>query len=266
VGAVLHVVYITATGGDYLHGRLLHTTLFALLAPVAVVPWNSRVALPWALAAVWALVAAFALRPTITGVEVSPRTSANVLDGRQLMEVLAKPGHRPILATDFDLHDGPRAKRFQEHGRHAYITVIADSPLFDVTDGPTEMLAGAAGINGYLAGPDVVVQEWHGLADVVTSRFPAWKRTLAGHRKGQEPEWFTAMATKPGVTSGLDPAEVAAARRALDCGAIREIREATEEPLTIGRFFSNITGALGRTTLVIPRNAKAAVREFCGSG
>jgi hypothetical protein len=180
--------------------------------------------------------------------------------------VLAKPGHRPILATDFDLHDGPRAKRFQQEGRDAYITVTEPHPLFGVTDGPTEMLAGAAGINGYLAGPDVVVQEWHGLADVVTSRFPAWKRTLAGHRKGQEPPWFVAMATKPGVTAGVDPSKVAAARRALNCGAIREIREATEEPLTIGRFFSNITGALGRTTLEVPRDPKAAVRKFCGSG
>jgi arabinofuranosyltransferase len=263
VGALLHLAYITATGGDYLHGRLLHTTLFALLAPVAVVPWNSRTAVPWALAAVWALVAAFALRPTYEGPKFSPRTSTNVVDGRQLMRAVTKPGHDSILATDFIFRDGLRAKRFQKHDRHAYLSITSKHPLVDVTAGPTQMLAGAAGLNGYLAGPDVVVQEWHGLADVVTSRFPAWKRTLAGHRKGQEPVWFVALATKPGVTSGQDASKVAAARRALHCGAIREIQEATEEPLTIGRFFSNMTGALGRTTLEIPRDPKAAVREFC---
>jgi arabinofuranosyltransferase len=128
------------------------------------------------------------------------------------------------------------------------------------------MLQGAAGVNGYLAGPDVVVQEWHGLADVVTSRFPGLSRTLAGHRKGQVPEWFVALATKPGVTSGLDPEQVAAARHALRCGALAEIQEATEESLTPGRIFANITGAVGRTTLVVPRDPQRAERKFCGTG
>jgi arabinofuranosyltransferase len=265
VGAVAHVLYITATGGDYLHGRLLHTTLFALLAPLAVVPWNARVALPWALAASWAVVAAVALRPPQLGISISPRTSPNVLDGRQLMVANTKPGHDPILATDFQFVDGLRAKRLERQGARAYVSVTAPKPLRNVTKSATAMLEGAAGVNGYLAGPDVFVQEWHGLADVVTSRFPALERTLAGHRKGQVPEWFVAMATKPGVTSGLDPAKVAAARHALRCGALAEIQRATDEPLTLGRMFSNVTGAVGRTTLVVPRDPRQAERKFCGT-
>jgi arabinofuranosyltransferase len=263
IGAVLHLAYITATGGDYLHGRLLHTTLFALLAPVAAVPWNARVAVPWVLVAAWAIVAAVAMRPTYEGPTFSPRSSTNVVDGRELMLSVARPGRDPILATDFIFEDGLRAKRLEEQGRHAYVSTTAEEPLLDATDGSTQLLVGAAGLNGYLAGTDVVVQEWHGLADVVTSRFPAWAHTLAGHRKGQEPPWFVALATKPGVTSGLNPTKVAAARRALECGDLREIREATEEPLTIGRFFSNIAGSLGRTTLEVPRAPKAAVEKFC---
>jgi arabinofuranosyltransferase len=210
-------------------------------------------------------VAAVALRPTYDGPKYSPRSSTNVVDGRQLMRSVTKPGHDSILATDFIFTEGLRAKRLQEEGRHAYVTVTSPKALLDVTDGPTQVLAGAAGLNGYLAGTDVTVQEWHGLADVVTSRFPAWEDTLAGHRKGQEPEWFVALATKPGVTSGLSAGKVDAARRALDCGAIREIQEAIEEPLTVGRFFSNITGSFGRTRLEIPRNPFAAEQEFCGS-
>jgi len=263
VGAVLHLAYITATGGDYLHGRLLHTTLFALLAPIAVIPWRLRTAAPWILAAAWALTAALALRPTLIGTKISPRTSPYVLDGRQLMRNATKPGRQPILATDFAFKGGLLAKRLAAEHKHAYVTITAPKPLLGATRGRTQMLAGGAGVNGYLAGPNVIVQEWHGLADVVTSRFPAWENTLAGHRKGQEPEWFVALATKPRVTSGLDASAVAAARHALRCGAIREIQEATQQPLTIGRFFDNVTGSIGRTSLAIPRGPKAAMRKFC---
>jgi arabinofuranosyltransferase len=203
------------------------------------------------------------MRPTYEGPTFSPRSSTNVVDGRELMLSVARPGRDPILATDFIFEDGLRAKRLEEQGRHAYVSTTAEEPLLDATDGSTQLLVGAAGLNGYLAGTDVVVQEWHGLADVVTSRFPAWEHTLAGHRKGQEPPWFVALATKPGVTSGLNPTKVAAARRALGCGDLREIQEATREPLTIGRFFSNIAGSLGRTTLEVPRAPKAAVEKFC---
>jgi hypothetical protein len=36
--------------------------------------------------------------------------------------------------------------------------------------------------------------------------------------------------------------------------------------MTIGRFWSNLTGAVGRTRLVVPRSPEAAAEKFCGSG
>src|SRR5690606_20893618 len=36
------------------------------------------------------------------------------------------------------------------------------------------------------------------------------------------------------------------------------------EPLTIGRFFRNLTGSIGRTRLVIPDDPLEAERKFCG--
>jgi hypothetical protein len=40
--------------------------------------------------------------------------------------------------------------------------------------------------------------------------------------------------------------------------------EATEDPMTAGRFCSNLTGAVGRTRLVVPRDPVAARLKFCG--
>ena len=51
---------VIAVGGDYLHGRLLLPGVFALCAPVAVVPWMRRygvalLAAPWVFATVLVL-------------------------------------------------------------------------------------------------------------------------------------------------------------------------------------------------------------------
>ena len=54
-GAVVHGLYVTRVGGDFMHARLLLPTLFALVMPVTVVPvrggirWAAvAVVLPWA--------------------------------------------------------------------------------------------------------------------------------------------------------------------------------------------------------------------------
>ncbi len=42
VAGALHALYIVKSGGDYLHARLLMPSVFALLAPLAAVPWHKR--------------------------------------------------------------------------------------------------------------------------------------------------------------------------------------------------------------------------------
>ena len=65
VGGLLHVGYVVVAGGDYAHARLLLPPLFALVAPVALLPVTRRAAVvaPLAVVAVWAVVAAGWLRP-----------------------------------------------------------------------------------------------------------------------------------------------------------------------------------------------------------
>ena len=62
----------------------------------------------------------------------------------------------------------------------------------------------------------------------------------------------------------IDPDDIAAARRALRCGDLAELVDATEQPLDAGRAWSNLTGAIGRTRLVVPRDPHEAERAFCG--
>jgi arabinofuranosyltransferase len=276
VGGILHALFIVESGGDYLHARLLLPSVFAVVAPFAVVPWRQRFLLPLLAVGIWALIAVAFLRPNINEGLV-PYTDYGVAEGRTLMTALAEPGHRPLLATDFVFDDGIRAKRLQERGARALV-VTGARPLLDVTPDRTVLVASASGISGFLAGPDVVVQEVNSLGDPVGSRMPPTPRGTPGHRKRETWPWILALTTRPGVGDDLDldrldrgpfpvpplaPGEVAAARHALQCGALAELRDATRAPLGWERFWSNLTGAIGRTRLDVPRDTFAAEREFC---
>ncbi len=95
--------------------RLLLPSLFAIVAPFAVLPWRPQFRLPLAVIGVWAFVAIAFLRPSLHQ-QIVPLTDYDVVDGRVLMSDLTKPGHRPMLATDFAFDDGLRAKRLEERG------------------------------------------------------------------------------------------------------------------------------------------------------
>lgn len=277
VGGVLHGSFIVESGGDYLHARLLLPSLFAVAAPFAVVPWRPRLRPLVVVVAVWAVVAAAFLRPVV-GRAVIPTTQYGVAEGRTLMSHLTDPGRRPVLATDFEFDDGPRARRLQARGARALVTTEG-RPLLGATHERTVLVSHASGVSGYLAGPDVHVQEVNSLADAVGSRMPPMANSGAGHRKRLSWVWILALTTREGVERGLDlgalegkvtfpsppvdEAEVAAARRALDCGALAALVDAARRPLTAGRFWSNLTGSIGRTRLVVPRDPFVAERRFC---
>ncbi len=266
VGGALHALYITVIGGDYIHARLLLPSLFAILVPVMALPWRRWMLVPLVGMGAWVVVAGGWLR-----IEHRPEaflrsnTTRYLADAPALMRRIAKPGHDPILATDFDLTDGPTARRLQARGARALVTGSATGkpPLLDATPDRTTLISVASGVSGYRAGIDVIVQEAQSLADPYGSRMPAIAPSLAGHRKRESWEWMLAMRARPGVTLGYDGAEIDAGRRALRCGAAAALGRATTEPLTPGRFWSNLTGSIGRTRLVIPRNPFRAERELC---
>ena len=140
----------------------------------------------------------------------------------------------------------------------------AKKPILDATPARTTLVSLASGISGYLAGPEVLVHEYNSLADPVGSHMPPNPGSGPGHRKRKGYPWVIALTTKPGVTAGFDAERIAAARAALRCGTLRDLVASTEDPMDLGTFWSNLTGAVGRTGLVVPRDEFDAERAFCG--
>jgi arabinofuranosyltransferase len=80
-----------------------------------------------------------------------------------------------------------------------------------------------------------------------------------------DPAWIVADLTDPGIPlpAGLDPARVAAARRALRCGPLAELRASVRDPLTPDRFWKNLTGSWRRTAFRYPADPVAAEKALC---
>jgi arabinofuranosyltransferase len=236
---LLHAVYVVRVGGDFMHGRLLLPALFGVLAPVAVLPVTRRMATALAAVAVtaWAAGCAAALRPPPVPADAA---TFLVIDERAHWNDLAGDGNAVTLADHAALFAVPPGER----ARRLAAGVVLESALL--------------GLSSMAAGTDVRVLDRWGLAEVLGSHVERDPALRTGHQKplpgayrwAQFPE-LVAWGEPP-----AGPDEMAAARRVLDCPAVRELHEATTEPLSPGRLLRHLVRAPARSRLRIPRDAR----------
>jgi arabinofuranosyltransferase len=118
---------------------------------------------------------------------------------------------------------------------------------------------GSIGIPAYQLGTDVWVVDIGGLAEPLAARTDIVPGRPAGHRKQVDAAWYTA---RFGVPAADDEAAQDAAR-ALECGPVEGLLDSVSEPLTPGRFLSNMWHSVGYTRLRIPADPSEAAEEFC---
>ena len=257
IAAVVHAAYIVRAGGDYQHGRLLLPALVALLAPVAVVPLRRALLLPAGAIAVWAAVTAAALR--LDGTDVSGNTL--IADGRATIVDFLDVAH-PVTVDDVGTGAVPI-------GATDGVWVDDERLPVDGIREPAVVLRGI-GVTGYALGPDVYVYDRVGLANAVVSRFEVERPGFVGHEKPAPAAWIVAQVVAAG--GDVDPEafgsdvfavplyesppgrfddDVDAARRALACGQLAELRDATTAPFTAGRAFENLWRSFSLTALRI---------------
>jgi arabinofuranosyltransferase len=274
--ATVHVVYVSRVGGDYLHGRFLVPSFFAICAPVAAVAVCRRHLL--ALAVVpWVVVALLVLRPLQYGNWI---VGYVVLPERAGIVTLEDAGWAPE-AGRAQWYSGPGYYRQISMGRFVRDDDVLLSPELAESVGTF----GGIGAVGYYLGPELYIFDAHGLAEVITSHLePQTEPTefrLAGHEKKSPPAWSAAQLTdeasplreisfqiNPGEGFVGRPDEVFAedvewARRALECGPIERLLDSTRETLTAGRFLRNLGNSFANTRLRIPVEPERAVRALC---
>jgi arabinofuranosyltransferase len=127
--------------------------------------------------------------------------------------------------------------------------------------------AEALGLYGYAAGTGVDVIDDHGLADVVAGHLALRRRGRPGHEKVLRDLWTFARYAAPGapLPEGMTAAQVAAARRALSCGALRRLLDSTTGPWTVGDTPSNVVEAVRSFRFRFDQDPVVAARDVCGS-
>jgi len=273
MAALLHAVFVTRVGGDFMHGRFLLPGFFAALLPVAVVVIDGRPRpqaatgyARWALAAltlVWAASCALWLR--------SPHTrmwsEVGIVDERSFYVNASGHPNPTALTAYVDLPPARTALRqvdtSRAYGRHLY-TTTGEYPLHERVDRRVVAVTVPVtnlGIAGLIAGLNVHVVDQTGLADPLASRLRLARRGRPGHEKGLSEDWVRARYAAPGADSSET---VIAARDALTCGMLRELIDAVEQPMSLQRFIRNFRSSLALTRLRIPPSPLEARRMFCG--
>jgi arabinofuranosyltransferase len=277
VGASLHALYVAAVGGDYLHGRLLLPSVFALTSPVAVivVERTSTVLAAAALLA-WALVCGLVWRP-VSGVWVAdPRPWAVALSGSK----------HPVTLEDYEdfpwLDVARTAKRLRRRGEGVlYVPAVGTFPrqykegdlgdperrfrLSRSVDADAAVAFTAIGAVGYAVGPEIFVLDRLGLTAPVGGRLTAGDDLPPGHEKFMTLPWVEARLAEARDRDSDGRRQLAAerARQALECGALARVMRDVTEPLTLDRFVGNLRDSIGNTRLSIPKDAGRAAEKLC---
>lgn len=258
--AAMSATFAIRVGGDFVHGRLLLPALFALLAPVAVVPWR-RSYTAVALLPVWAIACIGLLRSPLGAPRSFPQMPRNATVVRAFGE------------TDLAWFDG--------HGAYLEFAKLGVSPR--AKSDPVVALF-AVGAVGYALGPNVQVLDRLGLGDAVAARLALPRRGLVGHEKLLPLPWVAALLLPSGAKLdragfveyprfGISPIDaphgqpfasrVADARAALKCGELRRLEAAIDEPLDPARFVENVWESVGFWRLRIPAEPRIARRRLC---
>ena len=126
---------------------------------------------------------------------------------------------------------------------------------------------GNIGVFGYVAGNDVWVEDWAGLSDPIGSRISlvqtpegTYVRGRPGHEKFM-PEYYT-VARWTQANAG-EPPELQNARYLLACPDVAELLQATNDPMTPGRFFSNIFKSPKFSAMRLPIDPALGIPEHC---
>ncbi|GAA2636183.1 hypothetical protein [Streptomyces axinellae] len=271
LAGLLSAFFVVKIGGDFMHGRMVLPALFLVLLPVFLLPRTRAAAALAVSVGVWGAACIALWRPPLD----SP--GERIVYDSHTVYVNSLGQRHPVTQSAHTERPRPftHAVRTTAHaGLHGLVLRLpreAGYPVVPLAPHVEAPLAGAEARLGN-AGAVLPLDGWAvdllGLANPLGAHTLPTQNHKAGHEKPLDRAWVLADLTAPGapVPYGVDPRRVAAARHALNCGPLSELRASTRAPLTAARFWDNLTGSWERTRLRIPADPLDAERAVCGAG
>ncbi len=263
--ALLHFLYVLRVGGDFMHGRMFLLPLFAVLLPVFVLPLNQFGSILIGAVitggiALWSLIIAYRGLPNDWSEFDTGRV---IVDEREFWTYATnrEQGDPPMNEADF--HGSPFLEGWDEgiaaleEGDAMMLRILTarDPNEFDWLPlerdenrggDPTLYLVNM-GMSSMNAPLNVRVLDNIGLATPLAARQPRIEDGRVGHDKNLDRIWQVADSAVDlnELPEWIDKEDAEAARAALQTEEFQKLFATYRDPLTVGRFFSNIAFALG---------------------
>ncbi|HEX4419769.1 MAG TPA: discoidin domain-containing protein [Kofleriaceae bacterium] len=269
VSGALLAGFVIRVGGDFMHARMLLPSAFLAVLPALVVPWRRWTAPAVVALAGWALAIGIWRDDNLD----HSRYPQRIEDERVGYLRYTRQAH-PIDAAaylDGDLDTAGRVFLAAHTGRPQILSESGVAmPIGPGVAAPVAVIVGRLGTGGAMTPLDGIVGDTLGLANPIGARITPTSRSMAGHEKLLPFDWligdFGAVDFDYGAMfPGMSVPAARAAHHAMACGRLAELLASVREPMSPGRFWRNLTGAFGRTTLVIPSSPFWAERVFCGA-
>jgi arabinofuranosyltransferase len=294
LSGLLQSAYWIRQGGDFMHGRVLLTPLFCVLAPVAVIPivlpdrakisretgavLVGATATAWLGVAIWAL---WAANSPGMGADATKVTYSGIVDERRFYSQATGNAH-PVTAADYldyprmravieAINNTPEGALLLPSGNYTQWDVIPAVPPPPPVPGqppdpkatknrPHTVFFTNLGMLGMNVGLDVRVLDQIGLANPLAAHTARLEDARIGHDKNLFPDWMVAdgpwLKQHPFLPAYLDEDWVAEAEVALKCPATDAVLTSIRGQLTVKRFLSNILHSFEFTSYRIDRVPK----------
>ncbi len=274
---LLQGVYWVRQGGDFMHGRVLLTALFCMLAPVAVIPVRvpdeTKVSrrtgylLAGATSVLWLAIAGWSLWAANSpgmGADATRVTYSGIVDERRFYaqatghahpltaaDYLDYPRMRAVLTAINNTPDGALLLPSGDYDRWDVVPAIPpppDKPYRNGETGPHTVFFTNMGMLGMNVGLDVRVIDQIGLVNTLAAHTARLEDARIGHDKNLFPDWAVAegpfLKERPYIPAYLDEDWIAQAEVALKCPETEVILNSVRGKLTPRLFISNLTHAL----------------------
>jgi arabinofuranosyltransferase len=287
VSGLLQALYWIRQGGDFMHGRVLLTPLFCLLAPLAVIPLllpdGTRMArgagylFVGATSVLWVSIAGWSLwvaNSSGMGSDATRVTYSGIVDERRFYAQATGHAH-PLTAADYldyprmravmtALNNTPDGALLLPSGNYDQWDVVPaippppDAPA-DVRaqKGPHTVFFTNLGMLGMNVGLDVRVIDQIGLANPLAAHTARLDDGRIGHDKNLFPDWAVAegpfLKTRDFIPAYLDEDWIIQAEAALKCPSTDAMLTAVRGPMGPRRFLSNVLHAYQLTQYRIDR-------------
>ncbi|ORV24956.1 flagellar motor control protein ZomB [Mycolicibacterium confluentis] len=288
VSGFIQGVYWIRQGGDFMHGRVLLTPIFLMLAPVAVIPVVkpdgarfSREAgylLAGATTVLWGSVVGWSLWAANSpglGPDATRVTHSGIVDERRFYSQATGHAH-PLTAADY--LDYPRMRAalvaINNTPDGALLLPAGNYDQWDVVPaipppprppgapprterGPHTVFFTNLGMTGMNLGLNVRVIDQIGLANPLAAHTARLEDGRIGHDKNLFPDWAVAegpfLKEPPYIPTYLDEGWIREAEAALQCPATDAVLTSIRAPLGPRRFLSNVLHAYDYTKYRIDR-------------